>query len=210
MRSYCGFKRPPLERRVFLKNRDSYQTQGYTMTDNVKYFPTQAESEFRNERNVRLLKGLFLETGGRESGMYTLRDKDHTSEGKTFVSLRRLYLEEEDVTEYSFANKHMESWEHWQMLLECKWFQEYVTRWRTELELKLKSRALKNIMAEAAGQTKSSFNANKWLAEKNWIDKAAESNRRGRPSKAEINKIAMEEAMSTRQVNDDMKRLGIN
>lgn len=168
------------------------------------YTPTR----YRDTQNRRLLRGIFLEyTTDRDSAIYSIQDKDREKLGKPYPSLYRLYLEMEDLTEYQFALKYMESWEHWQMLCECTWFQPYLTRWRTELELKLKAQALQNLLLEARDGGKNCYNANKFLIEKGWIDKSTEPKRRGRPSKAEIAREAAEQVFNHNQIADDYKRL---
>jgi hypothetical protein len=68
--------------------------------------------------------------------VYTLKSEDHQG----FKSLKKLYLDEEDITEYRFANKYLDSYEHWKILLKCTWFKPLVESWREELKLKLQSR----------------------------------------------------------------------
>lgn len=177
-----------------------------TLTENLS-------NPYRNRTNGLLLSSLFIENykpTDTDTALYTLKDRDHTKDGRKYPSLYKLYLACEDLTEYSFAEKYLDGWDHWCKLCAAEWFKPYVQRWRTELELKIKSRALKNIQAEAAGQTKSSFNANKWLAEKGWMDKTTEPSRRGRPSKDEINRLAQEELQNNKDVQNDLKRLGLN
>lgn len=177
----------------------------------LPYLQSDPSNVFRHPENNNLFLGaLFLEIGGSKNAIYTLKDKDHLFNGKVLPSLYLKYIEEEDLTEYNFAMKYLENFEHWQKLCECTWFKDYVKRWRTELELKIKSRALKQIQVEAASGSKLSFQAARWLAEKGWIDKTQEPSRRGRPSKAEIDRLAQEELLSNLKVEEDLKRLGIN
>ncbi len=163
------------------------------------------QSKFRSPHtNIRYLKKLFYEYS-KDTCLYTLKDKDH----KGFPSLYRLYMEEADLTEFIFAGKYLESWEHWQLLQECSWFKEYLNRWRTELELKIKAEALKRLQEEAIGSSKNSYNANRFLIEKGWVDKQAEASRRGRPSRDEITKQAIEIAFNEKQIKEDLERLNI-
>lgn len=176
-------------------------------------------SKFRGDNLNWLLRGIFLEEylygsgevrqDRRDHGLgrviYTLKDQPVTKEGTTYPSLYALYLDCEDPTEYRFANTHMGGWEHWQRLLECDWFAPYVERWRTELELLIKAKAIKEILDEARAGTKNSFAANKWLIANGWAP-----NRRGRPSKAEIKAQAHQIASSDSRVLEDLKRLEIN
>jgi hypothetical protein len=164
--------------------------------------------KFRNSTNGRYLKGLFFETTGSDkaSVSYTLKDWDHTVDGVVYPSLYRLYLEQEDLTEYEFANAHLDGWEHWEMLTSATWFRPYVSRWRKELSLKLKARALNRLKAEAASTSKNAFLANRYIIEKGYVD-TGEKSGRGRPSKDEVKAAAQEMALTERRLDEDFERL---
>lgn len=164
------------------------------------------DSEFRMSNRKRLLKGLFYEqTGADKTGVkYTLKDEDHLG----FPSLSRLYLEMNDPTEYSFAIAYLESWDHWQQLLECNWFKPYIERWRHELEVKIRSKALASIMSEAKTTSKDSFAANKFLLQGGWIPK--EASKRGRPTKEQISQAANEIADESLRIQEDLERISSN
>ena len=124
-------------------------------------------SPFKNTAGQRFTKALFLEMSYKEPDncIYTLKDYDY----RDYKSLYLLYIEEEDPTEYEFANKYLDGWEHWKMLCACAWFKPYVERWREELNLKLQAKALKRIKGIANSQTRDSLMANKWLLEKGFL-----------------------------------------
>lgn len=159
---------------------------------------------FRNATNGLYTVALFYEmvNADKSTVSYTLKNHDH--EG--FPSLKRLYMEAEDTTEYDFAVAHLDGWEHWQKLLQCSWFQPYIESWRKELELKLKARAYKNLMKEAGNTlSKNQFLANKYVIES--YDKLASREvKRGRPSKAEVNEEALKLARSEATLEDDFTR----
>lgn len=158
-------------------------------------------NKFKTVTGLYLLGKLFLEQAyhDTERVLYTLKDEDH----RGYPSLYRLYMEMEDLTEYEFANKHLDGWKHWEMLSSALWFRPFIVRWRKELELKLKARALREIMEEAASGGKHAFQANKYLIEKGWVEKP--EGKRGRPSKNEI----LQEALSPSDVSEDLERITI-
>lgn len=118
--------------------------------------------------------------GYTSNAIYTLKDVDYTYKGKLYPSAKRLYLELEDPTEYEFATTYFLGWNHWQRICANKNVAEHINLWREELEVKLRSRAVKmNIAAAKNGN----YQAAKWLADRGWLNRAA-----GRPSKAEVNK----------------------
>ena len=135
------------------------------------------KSKFLDNRGNPLTQSLFLELGYNQFAVYTLKENDYEYEGKLLPSLKRLYLEMEDVTEYDFASQHLLGWKHWVRLGENKNIRLHIDEWREELELKLRARAAKQMMELAnAG----SYQAAKWLADRGWSTRAA-----GRPTKAE-------------------------
>lgn len=159
-------------------------------------------SRFRNASNTRYLKALFFETSSDKSCVvYTLKDNDH--EG--YPSLRRLYLEEGDPLEISFAEKYLDGYEHWEMLVECTWFEPYAERWRKELELTIRSDALKNIILDSKSDSKSAASSNRFLVEGGWKPKAT----KGRPSKADIKKATKDELQIRQRLEDDYNRINL-
>lgn len=122
-----------------------------------------------------------------------------------FPSLRQLFLEAADPTEYKFAVSALDGWDHWADLVECTWFKPYVRKWRAELELKFKSAALARIITESKASSKNSFMANRYLVERAWEPKG--DSRAGRPTKAAIREAAHEQASDAHRINQDFERL---
>lgn len=158
------------------------------------------KEKLKNSMGNRLLRGLFYEQADKkETAVYTLKDRDH----KGYPSLYRLYMEADDLTEYEFAVKHLDGWQHWKILSNSAWFKPYVKRWREELETRTKGKALARIIAESGSKSRSAAGLNKWLVEGGWKDKPT----KGRPSKAEVKKAAKEEAENAFQIKQDYKLL---
>lgn len=148
-----------------------------------------------------LTQGLFLEINYDDFAIYTLKDYHHTKDGKFYPSLKVLYLEMEDPTEYEFANKYLLGWPQWKRICENKVLLRYIVEWREELELKMKAKAVREMQA-LVNSEQGSFQAAKYLAEKGWDKRQA-----GRPSKAEIaKKIAIDQHVSD-EFAGDVKRL---
>lgn len=125
-----------------------------------------------------LTMSLFLEMCYDVNATYTLKDRDYEYEGKMFPSIKLLYLEMADPTEYEFANKYFLNWKHWMKICENKLLRKYVDEWREELEIKLRSHAVKNMLKSAKD---GNYQACKWLADRGWHTRPA-----GRPSKADV------------------------
>lgn len=129
-----------------------------------------------------LTQSLFLELGYSEYSVYTLKEQDYAYKGKNYPSLKRLYLEEEDVTEYEFAIKHLLGWQHWKRLCDNKQIRKHIDEWREELELKIRSQAMRDMVSMCANEG-GNYSAAKFLADRGWEKRAP-----GRPSKAEQEK----------------------
>lgn len=125
-------------------------------------------------------QALFLELGYQKEAIYTLKEVDHEYEDKIYPSIKRLYLEMNDPTEYNFATTYFIGWSHWMRICENKAIRKHIDEWREELEIKLRAKAVEQVMLEAS---KGSFQASKWLADRGWSNRGA-----GRPSKLEQEK----------------------
>lgn len=127
-----------------------------------------------------LTQSLFLELGYNvKYALFTLGDDDRKYKGKPYISLKKLFLYAEDVTEYVFATKYLINWDHWQRLNANKALQPYFEKWRYELELQIRASAIQSIISESSGDK--GFQAAKWLASKGWDKRGP-----GRPTKEQI------------------------
>jgi len=136
-------------------------------------------------------QSLFLEVGYTDSSIYTLKDNDHEHKGRVYPSLKRLYLAHEDPTEYDFAVTYLLGWNHWQRICDNAILGKHVNQWREELELKIRSQGIRDIMDMSAD---GSYQASKFLADRGWDKRAV-----GRPSKAEKER----EANMQKSLDDD-------
>jgi hypothetical protein len=144
-------------------------------------------------------QSLFLELGYGDEAVYTLRDDDYVYKDRTLPSLKRLYLETEDPTEYVFAKNHLLGWKHWQRMCENKVIRKHIDEWREELEVKLRSQAILDAIQEAR---KGHFQAAKWVADRGWSTRGA-----GRPSKADVEHEKKVQARIESEYGDDVVRM---
>ncbi len=146
-----------------------------------------------------ITQSMFLEVGYSEAAIYTLKDIDWEWNGKTYPSMKRLYILEEDPTEYEFATKYLLGWKHWIRICENKLIRKYIDEWRDELEIKLRSKAVKEMIKNSS---KGKIVASKWLADKGWSQRGA-----GRPTKAEIETEKKFQANIADEFSGDVARL---
>ena len=159
------------------------------------------KSKLRDSRGRPLTQSLFLEVGyNTEFAVYTLKDDDHEYEGKVYPSLKKLYLAHEDPTEYDFACTYLLGWQHWQRIVRNRVFSKTIEEWREELELKVRSQAVREILIQSASDK--GFQAAKWIADKGWDKRTA-----GRPSNADIERETKVQAKINEEYNADVVRL---
>lgn len=132
-------------------------------------------TRFKDTKGRLLTQSLFLEYQyNMETAIYSLSDEDKEYKGQVFPSLRRLYMEMSDPTEYEFATKYFYDWAHWLRICDNVFMAQYIDVWREELEVKIRAQAISRML-----KLESNFNAIKWAADGHWNVK------RGRPSKEE-------------------------
>lgn len=158
---------------------------------------------FVDDRGRYRTQSLFLEIAYDTDALFTLKDYDHEYKGKTYPSLKRMFLEDSDPTEYIFATNRLAGWEHWQKISENKVLAVHINKWRFELELKLRSEGIKHVIHSA--RKKGNWLAGKFLAERGWEVRAGA----GRPGKEEIERsIAIDKAIAS-EYEDDFARLKV-
>lgn len=159
------------------------------------------KSKLQDSMGRPLTQSLFLETNYSEYAVYTLKDDDYEYKGKFYPSLKKLFLQEEDPTEYAFATKHLLGWQHWKRLCDNKALLKHIEEWREELELKLRCQAVRDMQNLCASEN-GNYSAAKFLADRGWEKRAA-----GRPSKAEKERHLRVEDRINEEFSADIIRL---
>lgn len=159
------------------------------------------KTKFKDSGGRMITQGLFLEIGYTDNAYYTLDDQDKTYEGKVYPSLKRLYLEHEDLGEYDFANKYLLGWQHWKRLCNNKLMAKHIEEWREELEIKVRSQAIYDIV-QMSSEDKG-FQAAKYLADRGWVKAGV-----GRPKKDTSEQDAKLEKRLNDEYGADVVRLG--
>jgi len=131
------------------------------------------KNKFKDNQGRYKTYSLFLETKAfstvRDEAVFSLMDEDREVDGKVYPSLKKMYLEAEDITEYLFVTEVMgTSWEHWKRLCKNKAINKHIFEWREELEIKLRAKGIKSAVDLADG---GNYSASKFLADRGWLDK---------------------------------------
>lgn len=158
--------------------------------------------KFKNTSGKYFTGALFFELtpANRPHAVYSLKDEDHTDrKGKTFPSLKRLFLESDDPTEYKFACEHLGGWQHWKKMQQTPELIAPIEEWREERDVRLRSIGVKNLIASAE---EGNYQASKFLVDKGW-----DVQTKGRPTKAQVKKEAVQQAHVRKVVDNDLQRI---
>lgn len=117
---------------------------------------------------------------------------------------RRVFIECGDPTEYAAAHKLCGSWKEWERIKgDWKYFANVILpEWHEELEISLRSQAIKRLVSAAKSDDRDASAAAKWIAEGRYKPKGV-----GRPNK---DKIAAEERIRSRvkdEIEDEVSRV---
>lgn len=159
-------------------------------------------SKFKGGNGKWLTKALFLEKSYEDTTnvVYTLKEADHSMpDGTKLPSLKRLYLDLADTTEYEFATRYLGGWQHWKDLT-AHCLREEVDEWREELDLKLQSESIAQLreLAESGDRMACQF-----FAKKEYRDKR----KAGAPSKAEKAGALKDHISKVTRLDEHMKRI---
>ena len=158
------------------------------------------KDNFIGDNGNYVTQSLFREMWtGKGSPVFTLGDEDKVVDDVTLVSLKKIYLEMEDIHEYEFATKYLAGWKHWQAICNSNRLRLHVDEWRSELELKMRSKAMKQMKALALDGDKIAV---KYIADKGWA-----GTKRGRPSKQSIEDERKFQAQVHKDSEDDYARI---
>lgn len=177
--------------------------------------PDPDKSRMLTPQNVMKTSALFIDEcwgTDQSSCYYTLSPfhryaSDEVPNTKAgYPSIYQLYLEMSDPTEFNFANTYFLGMDHWRKLEKAPFFKPHLEKMRSDLELKLKAEAVQRIREEATKESsKNYFQSLKWLAEKGYAEKAA----KGRPSKAQVERAAKDQAEQNTELKDILGRLNL-
>ena len=125
---------------------------------------------------------------------------------KDYISLKEVYMAIEDPTEYEFAMVVFGSYRHWLHIAELSWAKDHVAEWRNELQMKIKSGAIKgvvNLVDDDYTKETTKLQALKYLANSDYAEKITTSK-----AKKTAKKDSIAQAVSS-EMSEDFKRLGI-
>ena len=172
--------------------------------------PLFTMSQLKGPNGKCRTKSLFYELSYYDTTdvIFTTKEQDITVKGKAYVSLQQLFINmvPNDPTEYEFAMSVFGSWEVWKTISEAPQLKPFVTNWRNEVVVKVKSKAIQAIAEEMRSNGRSSFSAAKLLLDKGWLDNDTASQAK-RKLQAKEQQEQDKQALSL--LENDAQRLGL-
>lgn len=163
------------------------------------------KKKFKDANGRYIVQGLFLEDSyNTDLSVFTFDGEDKLYKGKTYISLKKKYLEEGDPEEYFFAEKNLFDWPHWMRLCKNAVISRHVEVWREELTHSLRSEGIATLVNLAVNE--GSYQAAKWLVDEGWTKKTT----RGRPSKDEVAGELNKRATIQKDFDEDFQLLELH
>ena len=134
--------------------------------------------------------GLFSQTcGDYDTSVFSLEDPTEINH-RVQPSLKDLYMECNDLTEYKFAMIVFGSWEYFEKVKASKvgvWFK----KWNQELRMKMKSKAVEALVLASMEEGSKGIQAAKYIANHEW------------------DKTSVRKTKEINEFEDDAKRIGL-
>jgi len=148
-------------------------------------------------------QSLFYETNNSNlDSVLTLKDYNLKNDDKIYYSLKLIYLSYSDITEYQFALDVFGSWKHWNRIKGNALISPFVEEWADELEVKIRSEAIRAMVKTATTEGAKGISAARWLADRGWQPKGKDKATKEKDKRTD-KKIRLE-------VKDDAQRIGIH
>ena len=117
---------------------------------------------------------------------------------------REVFVNSCDPTEYTAAIQLAGTWAEWQRFKkEWAGFREIILpEWKVELEIKMRSDAIKTVITDATSSSKSAASSAKWVAEGKFDNRPV-----GRPGSKRLEHEAKVNDALAREIEEDIKRV---
>jgi len=138
-----------------------------------------------------------------EECLYWLEDRQDQEDSRPV--LRELFIELGDYTGYKLAKEYLGGYPHLERLLKCAWFAKCFNKWKEELFINTKAKALEKIVEISQTEGASALAASKYLANGEYLEGL--ETKRGRPSKEELKGELKRQVEAVSSTNEDFKRM---
>jgi hypothetical protein len=123
------------------------------------------------------------------------------------INFGKEYIAYGDMTGYKMADKYLEGYSHWNLLMKSQWFKEAKAIWDEEIEARLHAEAMETLVAISKGEGPQAIQAAKFLATKQYREKHPGKGIRGRPSKDEVAGQLKQELEDAKTISRDAERI---
>ena len=162
------------------------------------------KSEYTDKMGRYMTRSLFIETILKEQSAKGIKPMYSLTGVQGYTDVHAMYVNSADPTGYSFAISAFESWDHFVYLSNLQWFRKHLVSWEAELEIKMRSEGIKQLMTTATTEGSRGTTAAKYIADAGWKTK------RGRPSKEEVEREQIQQARIKEELGDDAKRMNLH
>jgi hypothetical protein len=173
-------------------------------------------TRFRTHNNIRYTKQLFWDMHRMMANadkaidpIYTLHD-----DVEGLINFRKEYVRDMDPTGYKTANRLLESYDHWNLLMRGQWFRDAKAEWDKEIAAILEKEAtdvLRGIALDSDLKPAERTSAAKAILGRaksiRTPEKTTVGPGRGRPSNEEVQGELKRQAALTKDELDDLKRI---
>lgn len=169
------------------------------------HVPLNTTNQLKDHLGRYRTYSLFIERPSPDmQPLWSWKDEDQIVDGVTYPSLKKIYFSYDHVPgfEYEFAMAAFNSWDHWIKLTNCG-LRGIFTEWRNELEIRNKADAIRMLFKTSKESNAAGANAAKYIAESGYQSK------RGRPSKADVERERKVAAGIDKALEDDVERMGL-
>lgn len=127
-----------------------------------------SKKDFRDGVGNWSIKSLFYETSNTPHLPYyfTTGYEDIEVEGRKLISLRKRFLDSNDITGYTIATEYLGGYQHWKEIKNSVSLGGRIKEWEEELEMKLRAMGIKQAIDSAS---KGNFSASKFLVDRGWV-----------------------------------------
>lgn len=130
--------------------------------------------KFKGYGNKWLSEALFLESAqtSEEHCLYSLMPWDKRKGGVFYPSIHKLFVEMGDVSEWNFANKYFDGYQHWLQVKASAFFKPVYAAMVEELHAKIQGESVQKMIEQMKAGEASQATLS-YLANKGYIEKAA-------------------------------------
>lgn len=168
------------------------------------------KSMLKDKMNRWRTLSLFKETTDKRfPHYYSLRAEEDTEDG--LISVKRVYMDLADPTEYKIAVNLFGGLGHWRTLCGLPWFMEFLSQWRKELKAKIRSGATEKLISIADSSSQGALQALRTVITEDLIFKpfVMEEQEEQKSGAGRPKKVKLREEIADDILGDDAARIGL-